>query len=204
MLTALAWTIPFVPGVHATTSSTSESFTGEVIAPHARSFVHPGWPKFHGSRCPFFMPQSAIVLTAHSPAAFRLGEPVTRGPYTSVRKCSVRITCDRFIPSSRIRELTSESIRSSAANGRTAAALNNMATAPVLNFMKWLPRANTPPRGESLPQRIPKVGRITAAFPPEGGVSFRLKAEATGSQLDAEPRRTPQNPVEPRRTLEYG
>ena len=45
-----------------------------------RSFVHPGCPKSHGSRCPFEKPHDSIVLTAHSPAALRLGEPVNRGP----------------------------------------------------------------------------------------------------------------------------
>src|SRR4029453_7163217 len=72
------------------------------MAPHAKSLVHPGCPQSHGSRCAFFIPQDSIVLTDHSPAAFRFGVPVTRGPYTSVRKCSVRMTCEWLSPSSRI------------------------------------------------------------------------------------------------------
>ena len=34
----------------------------------------------YGSRCPLLKPQLSIVLIAHSPAAFRFGDPVTRGP----------------------------------------------------------------------------------------------------------------------------
>ncbi len=101
------------------------------MAPHASSFAHPGWPKAHGSRRPFVSPQPSIVFTAHSPAALRLGEPVTRGPYTSARKCSVRMTCDLFMPSSRMRALRSPLMRSSAAKGSVAAAQNSSATASV-------------------------------------------------------------------------
>ena len=84
-LKAFALTVPSVLGVHASTSNSSLSLTGDRIAPMATSFVHPGLAKSHGSRRPFVKPQDAISLTAHSPAAFRLGEPVNRGPYTSVR-----------------------------------------------------------------------------------------------------------------------
>ena len=45
-----------------------------------RSLTQPGWPKSHGSRWPLLKPHDCICLIAHSPAALRFGEPVTRGP----------------------------------------------------------------------------------------------------------------------------
>ena len=43
----------------------------------SRSFVQPGFPQSHGSRCPFFIPHACICSIAHSPAALRFGEPVS-------------------------------------------------------------------------------------------------------------------------------
>ena len=78
----IAWprATPFVLGVQASTSATSASFTGEVMCAVNRSFAHPGEPKSHGSRWAFLSPQDVICCTAHSPAALRFGEPVSRGP----------------------------------------------------------------------------------------------------------------------------
>ena len=77
---ASAMTVPFVEGVQARTSPTSESFTGDTMNPENRSFSHPGRPKSQGSRWPLVKPHSVICLTAHSAAALWFGEPVKRGP----------------------------------------------------------------------------------------------------------------------------
>ena len=45
-----------------------------------RSLSQPGLPQSHGSSRPFCSPHDSICLTAHSPAAFRLGEPVGPRP----------------------------------------------------------------------------------------------------------------------------
>src|SRR5262249_10631936 len=95
-------TTPFVDGVHGATSNLRLAFTGEVMKPLARSGSHPGWFQFQGSRWAFFIPQLVIVLTAHLPAPSRFGEPVGRGPYTSVKKCSIHITFECSVPSVRI------------------------------------------------------------------------------------------------------
>ncbi len=84
MRTARPRTAPFVPGVHARTSPTRESFTGETMNPEKRSLSHPGWPKSQGSRCAFSKPHEVVCFITHSAAALWLGEPVRRGPYTSV------------------------------------------------------------------------------------------------------------------------
>src|SRR6185295_15027224 len=102
-----AITGPFVPGVHARTSHESVSLTGETMNPDKRSFAQPGCPQSHGSRCPFSNPHAVICLIAHSPAAFRFGEPGQRGPYTSVRKCIVGMICELSVASFRIFALTS-------------------------------------------------------------------------------------------------
>ena len=54
-------------------------------------------------------PTTPSCSTAHSPAAFRFGDPVTRGPYTSVKKCSVRMICECAFASCRIAAVTSAS-----------------------------------------------------------------------------------------------
>ena len=53
MCTASAATVPLVDGVHASTSPTRLSFTGETMKPENRSLSHPGCPKSHGSSRPF-------------------------------------------------------------------------------------------------------------------------------------------------------
>jgi hypothetical protein len=48
------------------------------------------------------MPHAVICLTAQSAAFLWFGDPVKRGPYTSVNMCMVFMICDRCIASSRI------------------------------------------------------------------------------------------------------
>jgi hypothetical protein len=67
--TASPVTVPLVEGVHARTSPTRLSLTGDVMNPEKRSFNHPGCPKSHGSSRPLVSPHSVICLIAHSPAA---------------------------------------------------------------------------------------------------------------------------------------
>src|SRR4029453_12233461 len=55
-----------------------------------------------------------VSLTTQSCAALRLGDPVSRGPYTSVRKWSVRMICELSVASRRIFQLMSRSIFSCA------------------------------------------------------------------------------------------
>src|SRR5438105_4473507 len=86
-----------------------------------RSFTHPGCPKSHGSRWPLAKPHDVISLIAHSPAAFRLGEPVTRGPYTSASMCSVCMIRECAFSSARIFALMSASSRGWAASGASSA-----------------------------------------------------------------------------------
>src|SRR5215475_6906002 len=90
---------------------------GETTYPLARSFIHPGWPKFHGSRCAFSNPQAAISWMAQLAAALWLGEPVRRGPYTSVRKCMVRMIAEWSFSSWRIFLLISGSAADCAQHG---------------------------------------------------------------------------------------
>ena len=56
----------------------------------------------HGSKCEFSKPHSESLFRVHSPADLVMGEPVNRGPKTSVRWLTVSITCDRSSPSSLI------------------------------------------------------------------------------------------------------
>src|SRR3954463_13512047 len=169
--------IPFVPGVQASASRTSESCTGDVIAPQAISLVHPGWPKSHDSRCAFFIPQLSIVLTDHSPAALRLGEPVSRGPYTSVRKCSVRISWECCMPSSRMRELRSVLMCSSAA-GTTAKHVARMPDAITRKVM------NAPAQWGYLGNLIYQHGSVDVSELP--APSFRLPAKLRIAELELE------------------
>jgi hypothetical protein len=77
-----------VEGVHASTSNTRLSLTGEMMWPDAFSFSQPSrtvselaiFEKSHGSRCPFLKPHDSICLTAHFAAFSWFGEPVRRGP----------------------------------------------------------------------------------------------------------------------------
>src|SRR5256885_3662589 len=86
-----------------------------------RSFTQPGCPKSQGSRWPLAKPHDVISLIAHSPAAFRLGDPVTRGPYTSASMCSVCMTREWAFSSARIFALMSASRRGWAASGASSA-----------------------------------------------------------------------------------
>ena len=67
-LYALAITTPGVLGVQASTSQTSESFTGEIMCAVSRSFSQPGCLKSYGSRWPLTKPQPVICLMVHSAA----------------------------------------------------------------------------------------------------------------------------------------
>src|SRR5260370_39445010 len=49
-----------------------------------------------------------MVFTAQSSAAFRLGVPVTRGPYTSATSWIIHIIFELFVSSARICAYTSE------------------------------------------------------------------------------------------------
>ncbi len=71
-------------------------------------------------------PHDSICLMAHSPALFRLGEPVSRGPYTSVRTCSVFMIWEFSVASRRIFHVMS---REAASSARTV--MEATATAPA-------------------------------------------------------------------------
>ena len=60
-----------------------------------RSFTQPRPNVPHDSTRGLVAPHSVNRLTAQSAAALKLGEPVSRGPYTSVSQLAVSITCDR-------------------------------------------------------------------------------------------------------------
>src|SRR4051812_19164675 len=117
---ACALTTPLVPGVQASTSATSASFAGETMCAVSRSFTQPGCPKSHGSRWPLVKPHDAISLIAHSPAALRLGDPVTRGPYTSASTCRVCMIFEWVFSSWRIFVSMSASRRDWAASGQAS------------------------------------------------------------------------------------
>src|SRR5215472_62336 len=90
---------------------------GETTYPLARSFIHPGWPKFQGSRWAFSKRQAVICWMAQLAAALWLGDPVRRGPYTSVRKCIVRMIWEWSFSSWRIFLLISGSAADWAGQG---------------------------------------------------------------------------------------
>jgi hypothetical protein len=68
-------------------------------------------------------------------ARFRFGEPVSRGPITSVSWASVSITLELEKPSSRIRAIAAQSTDSSAATGASATSATADARARVVFFM---------------------------------------------------------------------
>jgi len=68
---------------------------------------HPRPKGPHASRCALVRPKHFNWSRVHSFALLRLGEPVSRGPITSVSVLSVSITCEWFMPSSRMRAIGS-------------------------------------------------------------------------------------------------
>ena len=117
MITVAAVMVPCVPGVHATASTTRLSFTGDTRCTAVFSLSHPGWPKSQASRWAFSRPHVVACCTTQSCALRRFGEPVSRGPYTSVNMCSVCMTCERSVASRRIFHKVSVSTRSTAFGG---------------------------------------------------------------------------------------
>src|SRR5262249_4009365 len=131
---AFAVTVPFVPGVHASGWTTSTAFIGETMCASTCSFAHPGWPNSQGSRWALVKPHSVICFAAHSAAALWFGGPVSRGPYTSVRKCIVRMICECDDSSWRILSLILGSVFD-CASGKAAASATSKATENVRYFM---------------------------------------------------------------------
>jgi hypothetical protein len=88
-----------------------------------RSFVHPRPKGPHVSSFAFAIPQSFNFFTVQSPAAFALGDPVRRAPYTSVSQLAISMTCDRLCSSVLMRLIASASIFSCAARGAAMIAI---------------------------------------------------------------------------------
>ena len=74
---------------------------GATICAWNCSSDHP-WPNANRSSCTSATPHARSCRMAHSPAASMAGEPVTRGPYTSLSQPASSMTCDRCRPSSRM------------------------------------------------------------------------------------------------------
>src|SRR5262245_13474739 len=91
--TTSPFTRPFVPGDHAVGCPVIGNACGEtacrwnfsLVHPHGNPLLAPLGSAGHGSSAVFSRPHSFIFATVHSPAFRMLGEPVSRGPYTSVR-----------------------------------------------------------------------------------------------------------------------
>jgi hypothetical protein len=64
----------------------------------------------HVSIFAFAIPHSLSFLTVQSPAAFALGEPVSRAPKTSVSQLAISMTCDRSRSSALMRLTAAVSI----------------------------------------------------------------------------------------------
>ena len=106
--TALPRTLPPVPAVHAFGIATSGNVTGATTCAELRSKLQPR-PNSKLSRCAFARPQPSSCLRAHSAASLYCGEPLRRGPCTSVSCAAVSITCERRKPSSRILPIAAQS-----------------------------------------------------------------------------------------------
>ena len=114
-----------------------------MICAASRSFSQPGLPQSHGSMRPFCSPQDSSCLTAHSPAAFRLGDPVGRGPYRSVSTCAVRRMCELVVASCRIFQYVSWSMRSCACNDTTTATTHERRRHILTHWTLPTPRLST-------------------------------------------------------------
>ncbi len=107
--TTWAVTAPLVLGVHARGFTISCPVNGDTASAASSSFVQPGtgfaalggW-KVQGSRWVFTKPQEAMVFTAQSSARFRLGVPVTRGPYTSATSWMIHMIFESLVSSALI------------------------------------------------------------------------------------------------------
>src|SRR5262249_35280669 len=126
------------------------------------SLTQPGWPKSHGSRWPLVKPHEAISLIAHSPAAFRLGEPVTRGPWTSVSICSVCMIVECALASRRILALMSGSSFDWATTGASRET-TAMIVEIGLNMEVILPPVNLAP-GDHVYRGVMTKRVVLAAF----------------------------------------
>lgn len=95
MITSFAspLTGPEVPADHARGAASTSKGVGESTCTVRRSLRHPGNRGLQYSNPTFDSPHSFIVFTAHSPAAFAPGDPVRRGPWTSVSQLAIDITC---------------------------------------------------------------------------------------------------------------
>ena len=105
-------TVPVNPVDQALAIPMTGNAVGAVTWREKRSCVQPRPNGPQGSRAALVRPQSAIVLRVHSFARRSPGDPVSRGPMTSVRYSSVSGSCDRVSPSLRILETTSGLIAS--------------------------------------------------------------------------------------------
>src|SRR6476659_1103083 len=81
---------------------------GSMTCAENRFRVQPRPKGPHGSRCAFDSPHLARVSRVQSLARFKLGEPVRRGPMTSVRWLSVAITWECLSSSSLMRSMGSD------------------------------------------------------------------------------------------------
>ena len=84
--------LPFVPGAHAQLAATTSCVRGATRRIHIGPRVHVP-PKFHCSRRAS-SPYSLNLASVQSLAARAAGEPVRRGPMTSVRCCRFAIACE--------------------------------------------------------------------------------------------------------------
>src|SRR5687768_17194737 len=96
-------TVPFVDGDQALGYAATGIYCGSITAAVKLLNDQPRPNGPHDSRCAFCIPHSFILSRVHSFARFIFGEPVRRGPMTSVIYERVCMTCERFIPSMRMR-----------------------------------------------------------------------------------------------------
>src|SRR4029453_17239467 len=117
--------VPFVPAVQAFGIAIRGKVTGATTWAELRSKLQPR-PNSKLSRCAFARPQVSSCLRAQSAASLYCGEPLRRGPWTSVSCAAVSITWDLRKPSSRMRPIVAQSRFSVADAGAAASTASRM------------------------------------------------------------------------------
>src|SRR5229473_5055719 len=168
-ITTCAVTTLLVLGVHASGCTISCPWNGVTASANSSMFSQPGagvaaldgW-NVHGSRCAFANPHDVMVLTAQSSAAFKLGVPVKRGPYTSATSWMIHMILELFVSSTRICVYISESPGACAGSG--IAASNKKHSTHAHSFA-------------TIPPRI--LQKFSARIASRRTIYARISAEAT-------------------------
>ena len=114
-ITAAPVTFPLVLALHARGTAAIWNGCGPTAWNENRSLVQPRPNGPQLSKCGLAKPHPFIVARAQSPAAWVIGEPVSRGPCTSVSQLMRSMTCDRCMASVLMRSIVATSTFSCAA-----------------------------------------------------------------------------------------